>query len=118
MAAEKLCSNCSSPLVTESRPYGLHGIYLGRFPFYVCSVCRRVYHPAVTSRTIEEIAKQKGLWGKRAEPEVPLVWLARKPSTENTAERAIVIRSIAELAETSRQKVSPTSLSEPALNTA
>jgi len=37
-------------------------MYLGRFPFLVCSVCSRVYHPAETSAAIEAAARSRGLF--------------------------------------------------------
>jgi len=56
-------------LRSEVRPYTLHGVYLGRFLFLVCTICYRVYHPERTSQDIETAARAKGLWGARGQPE-------------------------------------------------
>ena len=71
MVYEKYCPSCSSPLVATIRPYAYHGAYLGRFPFLVCTVCRRVYHPASSSIAIEEAVKANGLWPQEIELEAP-----------------------------------------------
>lgn len=59
----KFCPHCGSPLAIEDRPYASRGVYLGRFQFYVCSVCRRTYHPKQTSLAIQSAAKALGIWG-------------------------------------------------------
>ena len=69
MAEKRFCPHCGSPLRSEVRPYAIGDLYLGRFPFYVCSVCARSYHPARTSRRIEKAAMELGVWGAEGEVE-------------------------------------------------
>jgi len=56
------CPYCQSPLLEEVRPYTYGGMRLGNFEMLVCSVCRRVFHPANTSEAIEQAARSKGLF--------------------------------------------------------
>jgi DNA-directed RNA polymerase subunit RPC12/RpoP len=88
MLTEKLCPHCNSPILTEERAYALHGVPLGRFEFYVCSVCRRVYHPAATSKKIEEAAKALGLWPGKMDEQTPLVAVQRDTGSYHFDPRA------------------------------
>ncbi len=63
---DSLCPYCETRLVTEARPYALHGVFLGKFDFLVCPVCRRIFHPRETSLKIEAAARIRGV----APPEV------------------------------------------------
>ena len=41
----------------------MFGIFLGEFPAEICSECKESFTDAETTRKIEEVAKQKGIWG-------------------------------------------------------
>ncbi len=41
----------------------MFGIFLGEFPADICSKCKESFTDAETTRKIEEIAKDKGVWG-------------------------------------------------------
>lgn len=41
----------------------MFGIYLGEFPANICSKCGESFTDSNVTRKIEEIAKQKGIWG-------------------------------------------------------
>jgi len=41
----------------------MFGIYLGTFPAEVCSECGESFTDTETTRKIEKIAKEKGIWG-------------------------------------------------------
>ena len=41
----------------------IHGIYLGDFPAKKCSFCGEIWTDGKTMEKIENIAKQKGIWG-------------------------------------------------------
>lgn len=83
MADKGNCPYCACPLKRQMKPYLLHGVYLGRFSFLVCSVCRRTYHPPKTSSEIEEAAKEKGLWGLEGRSDSSsIVVVTRDTSTE------------------------------------
>lgn len=58
------CPYCLSPLIQEVRPFSYHGFRLGNFEMLVCSVCRRVFHPAKTADAIEQAARSKGLFAR------------------------------------------------------
>lgn len=44
----------------------MFGIYLGEFPADICSKCGESFTDSDTTKKIEEIAKQKGIWGLSA----------------------------------------------------
>ncbi|MBU4241704.1 MAG: YgiT-type zinc finger protein [Nanoarchaeota archaeon] len=44
----------------------MYGIYLGEFPAEVCSSCKESFTDSETTKKIEEVAKQKGVWGLSA----------------------------------------------------
>ena len=44
----------------------MFGIYLGEFPADICSKCKESFTDSDTTKKIEEIAKQKGIWGLSA----------------------------------------------------
>lgn len=41
----------------------MFGVYLGEFPADICSKCNESFTDSETTRKIEDIAKQKGIWG-------------------------------------------------------
>ncbi len=41
----------------------MFGVYLGEFSADICSKCKESFTDAETTRKIEEIAKDKGIWG-------------------------------------------------------
>ena len=41
----------------------MFGVYLGEFPAEICSKCNESFTEEKTTRTIEESAKKKGVWG-------------------------------------------------------
>ncbi len=66
---DSLCPYCETRLVSEARPYTLHGVSLGTFDVLVCPSCRRVFHPRETSLRIEAAAKAKGIAFERPSSE-------------------------------------------------
>jgi len=44
----------------------MFGVYLGEFPANICSKCGESFTDSDTTKKIEEIAKQKGIWGLSA----------------------------------------------------
>ena len=41
----------------------MFGIYLGEFPAEICTKCNESFTDSETMKSIEEIAKKKGIWG-------------------------------------------------------
>jgi len=41
----------------------MFGVYLGEFPADICSKCGESFTDQETTRKIQEIAKEKGIWG-------------------------------------------------------
>ena len=41
----------------------MFGVFLGEFVADICSKCEESFTDAETTRKIEEVAKQKGIWG-------------------------------------------------------
>lgn len=41
----------------------MFGFYLGEFPAEICTKCNESFTDAETTRKIEKIAKEKGIWG-------------------------------------------------------
>ena len=41
----------------------MFGVYLGKFPAEICTKCNESFTDSETMKKIENIAKQKGIWG-------------------------------------------------------
>ena len=41
----------------------MFGVFLGEFPAEICTSCNETFTDAETTRKIEEVAKNKGIWG-------------------------------------------------------
>lgn len=41
----------------------MFGVYLGEFPAEICSKCNESFTDEKTTKTIEEAARKKGIWG-------------------------------------------------------
>ena len=61
------CPICEKGILkkTKKKEY-MFGVYLGEFPADVCSKCNESFTDSATTRKIEEIAKDKGIWGLSA----------------------------------------------------
>ena len=57
------CPLCGGRLKTERIPYAFAGIDLGRFPAESCQECGEAFFTEEGWKSIEHLAKSKGLWG-------------------------------------------------------
>jgi len=57
------CPICEKGMLkkTKIKEY-MFGIYLGEFPAEACTICGESFTDSETTKKIEEIAKNKGLW--------------------------------------------------------
>lgn len=69
MIREK-CDECGGKLVEKKVNFGMFGVSLGRFPAEVCAKCGEEVFTEETSAKIDEIAKEKGLFGLAAKTTV------------------------------------------------
>jgi len=62
------CPICEKGILkkTKKKKEYMFGVYLGEFPADVCSKCNESFTDSATTRKIEEIAKDKGIWGLSA----------------------------------------------------
>ena len=51
--------NLKKEIIEES----MFGIALGKFPADVCTYCKESFTDSETTKSIEDIAKKKGIWG-------------------------------------------------------
>lgn len=65
MIREK-CDECGGKLVEKKVDFSMFGVGLGRFPAEVCAKCGEEVFTEETSATIDEIAKERGLFGLAA----------------------------------------------------
>ncbi len=65
------CDECNKgELKQKEMDYVLLGVNLGKFPALVCTNCGEIIFEGQTMSKIEEIAKQKGLWGLAAKTRI------------------------------------------------
>ena len=58
------CLNCGSNSVKKKKvDFKVYGISLGKFEAEVCSKCGEEVFDEATSDKIDEVAKERGLWG-------------------------------------------------------
>ena len=69
----KICEECNGKIEYKKVDYKLLGISLGEFPAEVCTKCGETVFDEEVSEQIEEIAKEKGLWGLQAKTRVGMV---------------------------------------------
>ena len=60
------CPICEGNLKKGKIKEYMFGIYLGDFPADICSKCGESFTNSNVTKKIEEIAKQKGIWGLSA----------------------------------------------------
>lgn len=61
--ADERCWECDGKLVIKKIPYDFLGERIGTFPAKVCNTCKEEIFSEETSRKIDKIIKDKGLWG-------------------------------------------------------
>jgi len=60
----KSCPICGKgKLIKKSVPYSIYDIEIGRFPAEVCTKCGEQWFSEETARRIEQIEREKGLFG-------------------------------------------------------
>lgn len=69
MKREK-CEECGGKIVKKNVEFSLYGESLGFFPAEVCTKCGEEVFDEETSDKIDEVAKQKGLWGLSARTKI------------------------------------------------
>jgi YgiT-type zinc finger domain-containing protein len=58
------CPICNGPVLIKKVPYSYHNqIYFGDFEAEVCQQCNTVFFTEDSFQKIEQIAKDRGLWG-------------------------------------------------------
>src|SRR3989344_8299548 len=67
------CEECCGAIVKKDVEFSLYEESLGKFPAQVCTKCGEKVFDEQTSDKIDEIAKQKGLWGLEAKAKVTRV---------------------------------------------
>ena len=60
------CDECGGKLVERNVGFSMFGVGLGNFPAEVCSKCGEEVFTEETSARIDEVAKEKGLYGLAA----------------------------------------------------
>lgn len=62
MEREK-CEECGAKIIKKQVDFTVYGVSLGKFPAEMCIKCGEEVFDEETSRKIDDLAKQKGLWG-------------------------------------------------------
>lgn len=58
------CPACGKgQLIKKKIRETIYGTCLGEFPAQVCNHCNESFTDSITTKHIEEVAKQKGVWG-------------------------------------------------------
>jgi len=58
------CPICGKGVLKKTKiKESMFGIYLGEFPAEVCSYCKESFTDEKTTKDIEIVAKEKGIWG-------------------------------------------------------
>lgn len=66
----KKCEECGGKITRKLIPFKMYGIKLGDFPAEICDKCKEEVYDEETVGKINEIAKQKGLWGLESRTKV------------------------------------------------
>lgn len=69
----KKCEECGGKVVRKKVEFTLYGKSLGSFPAEVCSKCGEEIFDEDTSDKIDEIAREKGLWGLETQAKITKV---------------------------------------------
>lgn len=64
------CEECGGKIIRKLIPFNMYEIKLGDFPADVCTACNEEVYDEETVEKINEIAKQKGLWGLESRTKV------------------------------------------------
>lgn len=64
------CEECSGKIVEKKVPFSLYGQLLGLFPAEVCTRCGEEVFDEATSKDIDRVAKEKGLWGLETQTKI------------------------------------------------
>ncbi len=67
------CEECRGKIKKAKVEFSLYGQSLGSFPAEVCTQCGEELFDEETSDRIDQIAKEKGLWGLEAQAKVTKV---------------------------------------------
>ena len=60
----RTCPICEKgKLIKKSVPYSVYGIEIGKFPAEICTECKEQWFSEETAKKIEQIEKDKGLFG-------------------------------------------------------
>ena len=62
----KTCEECGGRIVNKKIDYMLLGENLGKFSAEVCTSCKETVFDEKISEQIDEVAKERGLWGMQA----------------------------------------------------
>lgn len=63
----RLCPDCGrGTFTTALRPFEFHGVAFGEFKVHLCDHCGSWYFTAASSRAIDRIARDRGLFGVTA----------------------------------------------------
>ena len=57
------CSECNGRMIRKEVDFKIYGVSIGKFPAWICPKCKEELFDEETSRRIEKVAKEKGLWG-------------------------------------------------------
>ena len=61
---ELICPLCEQGnLAKRKMKQSLFGVYLGEFDAEICDHCGEIFNDEETTQKIEDLAKQKGIWG-------------------------------------------------------
>jgi len=65
------CYLCEQGTMKRTKaPFSMYGILLGEFEADVCNMCKEVVFTEIASDEIDQIAKEKGLWGLESKTKV------------------------------------------------
>ena len=64
------CDECGGKLENKKVPFEMFGINIGSFPAIVCAKCGEQLFTEEVSDKIDEVAKEKGLWGLAAKTKI------------------------------------------------
>jgi len=67
---ENKCISCNGKLKNKRVDYKVYGVSIGKFSALVCDSCGEQWFNEETARKIEEIEKEKGLFGLSIENKV------------------------------------------------
>lgn len=59
----KKCEECLGKIIKKNVEVKVYGVSLGKFPAAVCTKCNEEVFDEATSNKINELSREKGLWG-------------------------------------------------------